>query len=472
MKPTDEQQAIVDAAKTGAHLVIQAGAGTGKTSTCRMVARALRKPMVYIAYNKAIKDEAARSFPPYVRCSTSHGLAFRPVGNRYAHRLRAGRRTGHEAAKVLGTSWLELSSGVRVSPAQQARIAIDTVQRFCYSADDEVGHAHVPRQSLIVGADHLDLVDLVLPYAQKAWSDLCSRDGQLRFSHDHYLKMWALGRPLIDADVILLDEAQDTNPVMAQVVQGQPAQQIAVGDSCQSLYGWRGAVDALGEWPATHRLYLSQSWRFGPRIAEEANKWLAMIGTPLRLSGNPALPSRIGVIDAPKAMLCRTNAGAMAEVMTLLGQGLQVALVGKGDSIRRLALAAAELKETGHTSHPDLWVFASWGQLQDYVEEEPDGRDLKPLVDIVDKYGTDAVISATAALVDPSRADVAVCTAHGSKGLEWGSVKIGDDYPTDGDREDTAKVDAMVAYVAVTRAKLLLDRGCLAWIDKQPLRRS
>lgn len=96
--------------------------------------------------------------------------------------------------------------------------------------------------------------------------------------------------------------------------------------------------------------------------------------------------------------------------------------------------------------------------------------DLKPLVDIVDKYGTDAVISATAALVDPSRADVAVCTAHGSKGLEWESVKIGDDYPTDGDREDTANVDAMVAYVAVTRAKLLLDRGCLAWIDKQTLR--
>jgi hypothetical protein len=38
----------------------------------------------------------------------------------------------------------------------------------------------------------------------------------VRFDHDHYLKIWALTGPKIDADLLLLlllDQAQDTNPV-------------------------------------------------------------------------------------------------------------------------------------------------------------------------------------------------------------------------------------------------------------------
>lgn len=466
-EPTEEQQAIVDAARNQANLVIQAGAGTGKTTTLRMVAGVLKKPMLYMAYNQKIKREAAASFPKHVRCSTSHGLAYGPVGRLYADRMAGGRQTGKVMAGILGTGWLDLSSSLRVTPAQMARIAVDTVQRYCYSADDEIGLEHVPRQPRIVGEDHQALAAAVLPFACKAWDDLRNRDGRLKFQHDHYLKMWALTRPKLKTDVILLDEAQDSNPLVAQLVKDQQhAQQLIVGDSNQALYGWRGAVDALAKWDADHRLFLSQSWRFGPVIADEANKWLARIGAELRLTGNPALASRLVALDAPKAVLCRTNAGAMAEVMRLLDQGLRVALVGNAaGTIRRLAHAAAELKERGRTSHEELFVFTSWEQLQAYVEE-PEGRDLKPFVDLIDQYGPDAVLTATDALVDEASAEVSVATAHASKGLEFESVKIGDDYPTDDSREDTATADAMIAYVAVARARLLLDRGGLAWIDK------
>jgi hypothetical protein len=37
MTPTDEQLAIIDAYRTGRNLVIEAGAGTGKTSTLKML---------------------------------------------------------------------------------------------------------------------------------------------------------------------------------------------------------------------------------------------------------------------------------------------------------------------------------------------------------------------------------------------------------------------------------------------------
>ncbi|MFV8160748.1 UvrD-helicase domain-containing protein [Mycobacterium sp. 134] len=469
MRPTSEQQAIVDAARSGTNLVIQAGAGTGKTSTLRLVAAELRKPTLYIAYNRAIADEASGSFPKRVQCRTAHSLANGAIGWQYRHRLNGGRQTSQQAAAVLGTPWVELGRSKRISPAQMARISIGAVQRFCYSADDEITDQHVPRQNGVIGEDHDDLVHASLPYARRAWDDICSRSGALRFEHDHYLKMWALTRPRLDVDVVMLDEAQDSNPLVARLVQDQDAQQIAVGDSCQSLYGWRGAIDALDRWNADEVLYLSQSWRFGPVIADEANKWLARIGTRLRLTGNSSLQSQLASLDLPKAVLCRTNAGGMAEVMRLLAEGHRVALVGKGKMIRQLATAAAELKSTGRTSHPELFAFTSWAALQEFTEEDA-GRDLKPFVDLIDAHGPEAVIEATDSLVDEKQADVVVSTAHSSKGREWDTVAIGDDYPSGESSPDNAKADAMVAYVAVTRARMLLDRGSLAWIDR-PARR-
>ncbi|MDQ0945842.1 hypothetical protein [Streptomyces sp. V1I1] len=34
-----------------------------------------------------------------------------------------------------------------------------------------------------------------------------------RFDHDHYLKNWSHTDPKTDADLLPLDQAQDTNPV-------------------------------------------------------------------------------------------------------------------------------------------------------------------------------------------------------------------------------------------------------------------
>lgn len=471
MQPTEEQVAIVDAAEKVKRLVVKAGAGTGKTATLEMVASKLRKPTIYTAYNTAIVKEAAARFPSHVNCRTGHSLAFAAVGFRYRARLGGARQTGQRAASVLSTRWADLGGDVRISPAQVARIAVATVNRYCHSADDEILARHVPKQNGMSRQEHNALTASVLPFARRAWVDIRDTEGGLRFEHDHYLKMWALTRPLLPAEVVMLDEAQDSNPVLARIVQDQDgAQQIACGDSNQSMYEWRGAIDALDRWNADEVLYLSQSWRFGQVIAEEANKWLARLDTPLRLTGNPGLASRLADLESPAAILCRTNGEAMKQVMYLLAEGRKVALVGRSRDMINLAQAAAELKSEGRTGHPELYVFTSWGALQDYVDNEPDGRDLKPFVDLVDAHGTDVIIDALEALVTEDKAQTIVSTAHKAKGRQWKTVKIADDFPAEGERrgsEDTGRADSMVAYVAVTRAQLLLDRGSLEWIDQR-----
>ncbi|MGH3927249.1 MAG: DNA helicase, partial [Pseudonocardiaceae bacterium] len=69
--PTDEQAAIRDAARTEQDLVIEAGAGTGKTSTLRLLAQDQpRMRFLYVAYNKAIQVGAKWSFPDNVEVRT------------------------------------------------------------------------------------------------------------------------------------------------------------------------------------------------------------------------------------------------------------------------------------------------------------------------------------------------------------------------------------------------------------------
>ena len=63
--PTGEQQAIIDACQRGGNLVIEAGAGTGKTSTLRLVATTQpRRRGLYVAYNKATAIDANAPSPP------------------------------------------------------------------------------------------------------------------------------------------------------------------------------------------------------------------------------------------------------------------------------------------------------------------------------------------------------------------------------------------------------------------------
>ncbi|MFJ8955303.1 UvrD-helicase domain-containing protein [Streptomyces sp. NPDC102381] len=477
MNPTDEQTAATDAFKAGKHLTLQAGAGTGKTSTLALLAHTTQRRGRYLAYNRTIAADARTRFPATVTCKTAHALAYAAVGHRYTRRLNAPRRPAWLTGQALGLT-KPLRIGTReVSQRALSNAALRTVTRYCHTADITLTKRHVPRlRGLEDPGHHAELAEHLVPFAQRAWIDLQHfDDSAVRFDHDHYLKIWALTQPRIDADYLLLDEAQDTNPVVEQIflAQREHAQLVMVGDSAQAIYHWRGAKDVMTGFDGTH-FTLSQSFRFGPHLADEANRWLALADAPLRLTGTDTIPTELGPVQRPDAVLCRTNVGAMAQVMQLMSAGFRVALVGGGQSLSTLAQAAKDLKEGRRTHHPELVLFTTWGDLQDYASYDPSGRDLQPLVDLVDTHGPDAILTAVARLAPEDTADITVSTAHKAKGREWASVRIADDFgppaPATDEPQPAAPPpvddsEARLAYVAVTRTRIRLDRGGLAWID-------
>ncbi|KUL48299.1 UvrD-helicase domain-containing protein [Streptomyces sp. NRRL S-1521] len=481
MKPTDEQTAAADAFHAGDHLALQAGAGTGKTTTLALLAHATTRRGRYLAYNRAIAQDARARFPHTVQCKTAHALAYAAVGHHYTRRLNAPRRPAWQTGQALGVTKAIRIGDREVSRRALSNALLNTVTRFCHSADPDITRHHVPHMRGLENTDlHTELAAHLLPFARKAWADLQHPDdGAVRFDHDHYLKIWALTQPRVDTDFLLLDEAQDTNPAVEQIFlhQRDHAQLVMVGDSAQAIYQWRGAKDVMTGFDGT-QLTLSQSFRFGPDLAAEANRWLHLADAPIRLTGTPTVPTELGPVTSPDAVLCRTNVGAMAQVMALMAAGYRVALAGGGDSLRTLAQAAGDLKKGRRTHHPELILFPSWGDLQDYAAHDPAGRDLQPLVNLVDAHGTDAILAAVAHLTTEPQAQVTVSTAHKAKGREWPRVLIADDFARPDNASDSTSpqaqpepiddAEARLAYVAVTRTRQRLDLGGLSWVHDHP----
>lgn len=470
IEPTIEQQAAREVFTAGRDLALVAGAGTGKTATLILMGAATRRRGLYVAFNKAIAAQAEARFGSNVECRTSHSLAYQAVGVRYRDRLAGSARVpSRQTAQMLGiTRDLDVDSR-QITVAHQARLVMNMVRWFCRTNDEQVMARHLENVNGLDEPGQEYLAQTLLPYARRAWDDICATDGRLRFEHDHYMKLWAMTRPQLPADFVLLDEAQDTNPVLEDVFLSQHAQRICVGDPAQQIYGWRGARDVMTGFPA-ELLHLTQSFRFGPTIAAEANRWLPHAESDMQLTGHGPAGSRLDTLIHPAAVLCRSNSDAIQEVLSYLELGIQVALTGGGSPLLHIAEAALQLKAGRRTSHRELFLFRSWGEVQDYVDHDKAGQDLKAIVDLVDTHGPDLIIDSVNRLSSEDSAQVTVSTAHKAKGREWESVRIGDGFqppgadPLGGQRL-LSPAEARLIYVATTRARHTLDNHGVAWLE-------
>lgn len=170
--PTDEQTAAIDVFRDGHHLALQAGAGTGKTTTLTLLAHAVRGRGRYIAFNKAIAT-AAYVFPRHVLCKTAHSMAYAAVGHRYRPPLNAPRMPSWQTGQELGITKAVRIGDRDVGTRVLSHTVLQTVTRFCHSVDPDIAAAHVPAlRGIGESEDHAELTELVLPYARKAWDDL------------------------------------------------------------------------------------------------------------------------------------------------------------------------------------------------------------------------------------------------------------------------------------------------------------
>lgn len=479
VKYTDEQDDIFTKTMDGWSFVVEAGAGTGKTTTLARAAELVNdghRRILYVAYNREIVSDSRGAFPPEVTCSTAHGLAYRSIGHRYATTLNRGGIQGWQIAKTLRIGpWRD--SKHKLSGPKLASLSRRTVKAWARSTDLEILPSHVPiPESITEYEARLSLQDAVVAHAKRIWGLVQDpNQAALRFDHDWYLKMYSMSGPggappNLGVDVVLFDECQDADPVIRSIVEAQACQRVAVGDSQQAIYGWRGAEDAIARFreKGAPVLKLSRSWRFGGTIADEANVWLDRLDGDIRLTGNPGVESSIGPVgDKGHTILCRTNAGVIAAAIAAVDAGKRVSVVGCDREVLALLLACEKLQSGREVDHPELIGFADWDQLKSFVESpDCDSVTLKTLVKLSGSHSLSRLRAVLTACVAEREAEVVISTSHKAKGRQWPYVKVGADFapreallsPEGGASRDQLRL----AYVTVTRARRGLDLGILA----------
>ena len=466
MQWTPEQQPIIGSRAN--KLRILAFAGTGKTTT--LVGYAQHHPelrILYLCYNSSVELAARSRFPrKNVVSKTAHGLAYAVYGTQYSHKQTKNLRLT-DIARALNTQDWEL-----------VRDVLSTLNNFMASADGEIDREHFPRfkgRQMLTTAQERYLLQ-ALGATRWIWvrmKDL--QDTSMLIPHDGYLKLYQLSKPDLSQrfDCILLDEAQDVNPVIADIVRIQKIRRVAVGDPHQQLYRFRGAEDALDapwmEGAETH--YLSQSFRFGPAVAHVANIILSYKGETRKLQGlgaktqvkkalPPGLPHR--------AFIHRTVIGVIENALSLIREKPRFYWVGGIDSY-----SLRDLEDLFHFSRGNrdqvqnkklLRDYRDFGQYVEIAEVSQDSEMLRS-IKIISAYPDlpQRILALRSCSVDKNQeldATVTLTTAHKAKGLEWDFVSLYEDFTADplspdldpGRRDD----ELNLLYVSVTRAMRIL----------------
>lgn len=454
----DDQMAVIECRDKC--VVAEAFAGAGKTSTA--IGYAAARPegkILYVCLNKANQVEASARFGSNVECRTSHSLAYAAIGHKFREQLVTGWKT-----RVF-------QSEMRVSDARLAAATQAALNQFFCSRDNTLDERHIGAVVDQFGLYPHESVS-VLALARVAWQKMQIPGSGISVTHDAYLKMWAIKKPVLSQFThIILDEAQDTNPVTASIVEAQHhATRLLIGDRHQSIYLFRGALNAMEQFANSGAtvLKMPKTWRFGPQIAKNANDLLGFFKSENTqiIGAGPA-----NRCDPPgkRAVLSRTNAGLYAAAAAVMGKSTH--WVGGIETYRMDQLMSSYFLKRGRRNEitdPVIRSYPSWGA---YVSDSEISHDseAKMVVKMNEEYRDQIPMLIESfrrnALPTQDGAKLVLTTAHRAKGLDWDQVKIGDDFHCIGDAlserltmpneplEAATAQEINLLYVAITRAR-------------------
>jgi hypothetical protein len=470
--PTPQQFNCVAAAVDTAiqMLKIEACAGAGKTSTLTMMAEANTEPSLYLAFNKVTANEAAEKFPKHVTCRTTHSLAYSAFGTKLRNKLSrptggyvnvAG--TGSEIGKKYKLSPIELSATEGLSAAYLGMLVRTTVARFEQSADAAIGQQHLPKGELMelkakTGANMSYTEGVILAGAKALWKDRTDYSSNVLATHDTYLKMYQLSKPVLAGfNVLYVDEFQDTTPCVLDIVLQQKDRMkiVVVGDQFQAIYGWRGAVNAMKK-VNCESLGLTKSFRYGQAIADIAT---TVLERKLVIEGNAGIASVASFTCVDKALpytrLFRTNAALLAAAITAIQANRKVCIEIDVKDFVKLLTSAMALKDgiMKDVKHDSLLPYKTWASM---VEEAKHAPELTRIVKVVTSGEADTWIAVLCNHVNSSSPEITFTTAHKSKGREFSQVIVEGDfkscYNEDGVWVGLSEEEQNLLYVACTRA--------------------
>lgn len=472
--PTAEQQAIITAAcDSKDNLMLNALAGTGKSSTLKMIDRAIRtKPALYLVFNRRNADEATKSGE---FADTTTIRTFNSLGHRIWAAYCAGkvvldaRKTNtlfkeqvdaltKAEAKVWWSYYQVISDGVSKAKA------IGYVPEGVYPAAKRLANATALHSAMDEAPDEhaQEIIDTLLTESiRRAYRGLIDYNDQI------YMPA-LFGGAFPKFPLVLVDEYQDQSPVNHQMLDrltSGKSRLIGVGDPWQNIYGFRGAkaggmTEAIEKYGMTS-LDLSVSFRC-PSAIVEAARWRVPHFKYSKVGGHVDTLNLFHGNDFPDdcTIICRNNAPILRLAFKLISAGRSVSVMGSELGPRLIGI----MRKFGDDSMKREAVFAA---IEQYREDKalagsksaPDLADcMRVFADHGETLGT--AISYAEHLFKQT-GTIRLLTGHKSKGLEFENVYFLDPWLL-----SDSEQDKNLRYVIQTRSQnslITLDSKSIVW---------
>lgn len=470
--PTPEQEAIIEAMRIAnrSGVMVEAGAGCAKTSTLTLASRVISVPGLAVAFNKRIAVELEKRLSSNFDCKTMNGLGH------VAWAKAIGRKSN-------GLKVDERKAGKLISEMAKARKSYITTEQWDYA---RILFREAQIQGLVPEPFGSQLMTL-LPDTKEGWQELSDSHA---IPDDDFDVVWELAREALIEDIrmayqgvvsyddqvycstllggkfypypcVMVDEYQDLNPLQILMIKrslSPDSRLMTVGDNCQGIYAWRGAVGDAAEQlkklrPEWVDLPLMTSFRVPQLVADRQKGHVPLfrahganppgqvfsLGSKDWGSGDiqgwtwRMFTDKLPEDPMDTVILCRNNAPIISLAFKLIRQQVGCHVLGRDISKGLKALTKKLAPEDGTKS--DIVR----GRVQDWCLSEVSKARLADNPDAIDKF-TDkaesiiAVIDSTQCvdagqlrrmldnLFDRESGMVTLSTIHKAKGLEWGAV--------------------------------------------------
>ena len=461
------QQNIFDFVKSGSgNGVVQAVAGSGKTTTIVEALKYVKGSHLFLAFNKSIALElCARK----VNAKTFHSLTFQPViksqgvntvnGNKMRDIAKSYFVSKEKSDKLYRSFCLKL-----VGLGKNAGIGIFTQNT------SESWEALVAHHDLSLDSEHAVLADALQITCQLFEASLQSK--QVDFDDLLYLSVKnELSLPKFD--FIFVDEAQDTNSIQRAIrkkIMRPGSRIIAVGDPAQAIYGFRGSdsqsIAMIEKEFQAERFPLTVTYRCPTKVVEFARQYCdtleAAPNAPEGAVFEPGLDWDINALAPGDLVVCRLSRPLIKLGYELLKARKPFFIVGQefGEGLKKLvrgfAAESIEDLEKRLTSWKDREVQKCLNKDDEAMAEVISDK-AECLFCLMSEVDTIQALERTIDHLFAVKADATrLSTVHKAKGLEADKVfwLNSSQCPSKWAKQEwQVQQELNICYVAATRAK-------------------
>ncbi len=414
------------------NLIIEAVAGSGKTTTIVDLLKDTSGASVFIAFNKHIATELSNRVPVGTECKTLHSLGY--------SLLRDRKLDQYKIVNLIQKNYKKIKES---DAYNYARVISLLKANGYFSWENSVV------ENILAEFD-IDYFDTT--FGSAIWNDMLVDHKTIDFDEMIWLPVFTGKASELCYDTIFIDEAQDLSPIQIMFIRMIKCKRvIAVGDTHQAIYAFRGAdknsMANIKESFNMIEMPLSISYRCKEAIVKEAQKIVPHI--EFYSAGGLVSNSKVLHTEPGSMILCRVNAPLVKECLGLIKQGKPAIVRGKD-------IAEGLIKIIKNNDSIDAWYSKAISQ-----KGISEGKKLL----IEDKYDTlkylwkgskDKTISSIKSIFSDStnsNSTIILSTIHKAKGLEAENVYAIRNDLLPHPRSNNLVQEQNLKYVLITRAK-------------------